>query len=180
MKKYHVICKEEKISLKGNFVLETKSGVLDISGFSKGVDFSADGLKNSRIIINDNNFITIENRYSYERFSGIPAMYLGGFASNTQIEILKNLKRNNKEVTFYHFGDIDVNGFRILEDLKNKTKIDIQAYMMDRDTLVKFKKYAKKLTENDKKRLTENDWLLREGVKVEQEIISMMLADGAG
>ena len=46
---------------------------------------------------------------------------------------------------------------------------------MDRETLLKFKKYSKNLTENDKKKLKEDDWLLQEGVKVEQEIISMML-----
>lgn len=175
MRKYHVVCKEEKISLKGNIVIETANGTLDISSFTKGVDFSADGLKKSRIIIKNKDFITIENLYSYERFNGMPAMYLGGFASNTQIEILKNIKKDNDGVTFHHFGDIDVGGFLILNDLRKKTGIEIREYLMDRETLLKFKKYSKNLTENDKKRLNEDDWLLQEGVKVEQEIISIML-----
>ena len=44
---------------------------------------------------------------------------------------------------FYHWGDIDLGGLRILNHLRNKTKIQFEPYRMDRDTIDTYRLYTK-------------------------------------
>ena len=57
------------------------------------------------------------------------------------------------DAVYCHFGDIDVGGFLIYEDLRRKTGIPFQLYRMDLDTLKEYEKYGKALTENDRVRI---------------------------
>lgn len=90
------------------------------------------------------------------------------------------------DALYLHFGDIDVGGFEIYRDLCVKTGIPFQTYYMGIQELVDYKKYTKRMTENDRRRLkllAEKEWSGREeiiqvlrymeenGVKLEQEII---------
>ena len=91
-------------------------------------------------------------------------------------------------VEYFHFGDIDVGGFEIYEDLCRKTGIPFRIYHMGVDELEKNKIYAKNLTENDKKRLdnliqyaSENErmyvdvlhYMKEHSVKLEQECVGL-------
>lgn len=91
------------------------------------------------------------------------------------------------ETEYLHFGDIDVGGFEILEDLRRKTKIDFHPYHMGVRELKIYEKYTKKLTANDKKRLKQFiekkketscefmdvlQYMEKHEIKLEQECIS--------
>lgn len=88
------------------------------------------------------------------------------------------------EAEYRHFGDIDAGGFEIYRDLCEKTNIPFQMYHMDLETLKKYEKYGKKLTENDRKRLQEIQnqksleevvrYMLEHDVKLEQECIEVI------
>ena len=83
---------------------------------------------------------------------------------------------------FYHFGDIDPDGFLILENLINTTRLDIKPIHMDKGTLEKYKQYTKRLTNQD---IIKAEGLIGKGLyvdvlnhmingnmKLEQEIVS--------
>ena len=82
-----------------------------------------------------------------------------------------------------HFGDIDAGGFYILQHLRNKTGIEFVPYCMDMKTLKENLQYTKKLTENDKKRLSALaetefgetvEFMLEHNCKLEQEAMDLM------
>jgi len=88
----------------------------------------------------------------------------------------------NSQIAFYHFGDIDAGGFYILEHLKKQTGVDFIPFKMDMETLKAHKKYTKKLTENDKKRLMRLvdsqyhkviNYMLENNCKLEQEAVNV-------
>ncbi len=82
-----------------------------------------------------------------------------------------------------HFGDIDAGGFYILQHLRDRTGIAFFPYCMDAKTLKENFQYVKKLTENDKKRLTALadtefgetiEFMLKNNCKLEQEAMDLM------
>jgi len=70
---------------------------------------------------------------------------------------------------------------KILKDLRRKTGIPFQMYLMGLDTLKKYEEFGRKLTESDKSRLKEmaaDDefgelvrYMLERDVKLEQECV---------
>lgn len=130
--------------------------------------------------------ITIENLTSFHRFNeqDFFVIFLGGFHNTVRREFIKKLYEQNPQKQYYHFGDIDVGGFRILEHLKNKTKVPFRGYHMDIDTLVRYKEFSKKLTKNDRinlERLLIHDeyvsvinFMLENNCKLEQEAVGSM------
>lgn len=84
--------------------------------------------------------------------------------------------------SWLHFGDLDPDGFCILENLRRKTGIDFRSWKIDLLSLKKYRVYAKELNQNDRTK-AENlireekyteilSYMLQQGVKLEQEIIS--------
>ena len=84
--------------------------------------------------------------------------------------------------SWLHFGDLDPDGFCILENLRRKTGIDFRGWQMDLSFLIKYRAYAKRLNQNDRTK-AENlvsqgmhaeilSYMLQQDVKLEQEIIS--------
>lgn len=90
---------------------------------------------------NINKIVTIENLTTFYNYKGDGLIvYLGGFPTKSQIELLKKLKLFCNK--FYHFGDIDYGGFMILNYLIENLNINIEAINMDLDTLLANIKYA--------------------------------------
>ena len=118
-------------------------------------------------------------------------MYLGGFASRPQIEFLKKVIRDNPDVMYQHFGDIDIGGFLIHRHLCKRTSAAFGLYCMGVRQLSdeRFQGCLKALTENDLARLKglKEDAAYREvleymekyGVKLEQEIVSYYIGRDA-
>ena len=101
--------------------------------------------------------LTIENLTVFHRWSepGTLTVYLGGYHNHVKRQFLMALYRNFPEAVYLHFGDIDCGGFWIYWDLCQKTGIPFETYKMDADILARFRKYAKPLGANDRKRLTQ-------------------------
>lgn len=127
--------------------------------------------------------VTVENLTSFHRFNeqDFFVIYLGGFHNTVRRDFIKKLYEQNKTKQYYHFGDIDAGGFRILEHLKNRTNIPFKPYNMDTDTLIKYKEFSKKLTNNDRNNLEKLliyneykniiEYMLENDCKLEQEAI---------
>lgn len=136
------------------------------------------------IRIEEPSLMTIENLTSFNRFreDGIFTMYLGGY-HNMAKQHLISLISDAKRLELYHFGDIDPDGFLILERLRQRTGIDFKPYHMDIADLKQFERYTRHLEKNDitkaenlikRGRYTEiMKYMLSHNEKLEQEIISM-------
>lgn len=89
---------------------------------------------------------------------------------------------DGKGLCFYHFGDIDPDGFLILEHLKRDTGIGFKPYRMGIQQLDQYAKFARPLEKNDVTKAEnmldagiypdEMKYMLEQGRKLEQEIIS--------
>lgn len=132
----------------------------------------------------DKKIMTVENLTSFNRIkkSDIFFIFLSGYHNSAKQSFLSKIFRQNSNKEYYHFGDIDPDGFFILDNLRSKTQIDFKAYKMGMAELQKYSSYTRPLEENDlrkaksliaKEKYTEIlDYMLKHNVKLEQEIIS--------
>lgn len=132
----------------------------------------------------DKKIMTVENLTSFNRIkkSDIFFIFLSGYHNSAKQAFLSKIFRQNSNKEYYHFGDIDPDGFFILDNLRSKTQIDFKAYKMGMAELQKYSSYTRPLEENDlrkaksliaKEKYTEIlDYMLKHNVKLEQEIIS--------
>ena len=91
----------------------------------------------------------------------------------------------NPDKKWFHFGDIDPDGFYILEHLIRGTGIQFTPLFMGIKELKKYGDYCKKLTDNDcvkagnlmlDGRYTEIlQYMLKYNCKLEQEIVSLKM-----
>ena len=135
--------------------------------------------------------MTIENLTSFNRVRGtdIFFLYLSGYHNSVKQILLKKIFNQNqsKNILYYHFGDIDPDGFYILENLRKKTGVDFKPYCMDVENLGKYRNYAKPFETNDIKKAESliasgknvdiTTFMLNNKIKLEQEIISWMNPD---
>ena len=136
------------------------------------------------IEVDSDTVLTIENLTSYNRMqTNAFQLYLAGYHNHARQEFLVRMREQNPGIrNWLHFGDLDPDGFCILENLRRKTGIDFKAWQMDQSFLRKYRVYTKSLNQNDR---TKAENLIREGmytetlsymlqqdVKLEQEIIS--------
>lgn len=101
--------------------------------------------------------ITIENLTTYFRWEEKESLliYLGGYHNAVRRQLLQKLYSAFPQAEYLHFGDIDIGGFEIYRDLCRRTGIPFRPYLMGIEQLQQYSKYAKKLTENDRRRLDE-------------------------
>lgn len=173
------------VNYKGAGKITLSGQTIDLLKLSSDIAISSKMLEDiERIEILGSKVITIENLTSFHRFNECDffVIYLGGFHNTVRREFIKKLYSQNPQKQYYHFGDIDAGGFRILEHLKNRTKVPFKSYHMDVDTLVKYKEFSKKLTQNDRINLERLlihdqyknviDFMLENNCKLEQEAVN--------
>ena len=163
-----------------------KNSTIICNDFIGGVAISSKDIENiQKIEILSKKLVTIENLTSFNNYyENDAAIYLGGFQNKVKTMFLIKIYNQNPNIKYYHFGDIDVGGFKILVNLKKKTNIPFKPLNMDEDTLIKYLEYGRELTNNDVKEinrlLNENDYkeyretlktLLKYNKKLEQEIV---------
>lgn len=97
--------------------------------------------------------ITVENLTTYHDSDETDAVhiYLGGYHNHSKQILLEKIYADNKDCNYFHKGDLDVYGFSILENLKEKTGIPFAPLMMDVATLERFYRAGiyKELTATD-------------------------------
>lgn len=137
-------------------------------------------------MISDSAIMTVENLASYNRIyeKDYFVIYLAGYHNIAKQSLIKLIASQNDVKEWYHFGDIDPDGFLILENLKKKTGINFKPVYMSINELKKYEKYTKKLEANDttkahgliNKGLYTDimEYMLKNNVKLEQEIVSWM------
>ncbi len=151
------------------------------------IALSSVSMKNiKKVEIKNSKVFTIENLTSFNRFTleNSFAIYLSGYHNSAKQEFLKLIFDQNKSKEYFHFGDIDPDGFLILENLKAKTKIPFSRYKMSYTELHKYSAYTKVLEENDTAKaktliakdlyLDEMNYMLKNNCKLEQEIVSWL------
>ncbi len=134
--------------------------------------------------INDSKIMTVENLTSFNRISETDTffIFLSGYHNSAKQTFLKKIHKQNPNKEYYHFGDIDPDGFFILDNLRSKTQIDFIAYKMGIAELQKYSDFSKALEQNDitkaKSLIAQGkyvevlNYMLQNNLKLEQEIIS--------
>lgn len=137
-------------------------------------------------VISDSAIMTVENLASYNRIyeKDCFVIYLSGYHNIAKQSLIKLIASQNDVKEWYHFGDIDPDGFLILENLKKKTGINFKPVYMSINELKKYEKYTKKLEVNDTTKayglinkglyVDIMEYMLKYNVKLEQEIVSWM------
>ncbi len=127
--------------------------------------------------------MTVENLTAFNRIKDSDTffIFLSGYHNSAKQAFLKKIFCQNPGKAYYHFGDIDPDGFFILENLRAKTNIDFRSYKMGISELKKYSSFAKPLEKNDltkaatliaKGLYTEIlDYMISHNQKLEQEII---------
>lgn len=144
------------VYLKGSGIITVAGQRIDLSVLNGDIALSSDLLKQiEKIQVNGNRVVTIENMTSFHAFSepDTLAIYLGGYHNAHRRNLIQLIYEQNPTASYYHYGDIDAGGFDILLHLRKKTGVAFQPYHMDIETLQRFEKYTKPLTEHDKSRL---------------------------
>lgn len=184
---YHIVSNPSYIYFKGNAELLFESGErlkinsnMPVAFTEKTVEY----MKSIKIL--SKKVVTVENLTSFNRLEKADSFYifLSGYHNQLKQYLLRRIYEENKMVDWYHFGDIDPDGFYIMEHLKRGTGIPFEALNMNLLYLRKYDAYTKPMEENDirkAKSLLNQDkysevmeYMLQERKKLEQEIISWM------
>ena len=161
---------------------------IDLRSLRQGIGLSGEDLDGLewKVDVSVKRIITIENLTTFFRWEEPDSVliYLGGYHNAVRRKFLQKLYQVFPEAEYFHFGDIDVGGFEIYEDLCRRTGIPFDTYKMGISELEQYEQYTRELTENDRKRMDsllndeayENVWpILRymkeHGKKLEQESI---------
>ena len=161
---------------------------IDLRSLRQGIGLSGEDLDGLewKVDVSVKRIITIENLTTFFRWEEPDSVliYLGGYHNAGRRKFLQKLYQVFPEAEYFHFGDIDVGGFEIYEDLCRRTGIPFTTYKMGISELEQYEQYTRELTENDRKRMDsllnneayENVWpILRymkeHGKKLEQESI---------
>lgn len=187
LEELHILKTPQYVYFKGHFSILFKNGkTID---YPNSFALSNETLKDIEFIsIQDKKVVTIENLTSFYRFNdnNAFAIFLSGYHNTIREKFLKKIYACNPSLQWYHFGDIDPDGFHILENLKRKTQIPFVPMYMDLKTLRTYSEY-KELNANDRKKaqsLMQNglyvdvlEYMLNNNCKLEQEVISANLPD---
>lgn len=186
---YHIFPNPVFIYMNGDITLSFNDGSVLQAKRGLPLAISSERIQDIKdITLLNSNVVTIENKTSFSRFneSDSLAIYIEGYNSSSVSEFIKKINEFCHNVSWYHFGDLDPDGFYILEHLKQTTGIDFVPKYMDLDTLCNYKKYGKKLESNDKtkaKNLLKTglycdvvNYMLEHDIKLEQEIVSFLLS----
>lgn len=186
---YHVYNVEQEIRLKGKIILHFPNADLPVEQLSDGISFSSADLSSLQSVeVSASRFLTIENKTSFERYQDpdTACMYLGGYANRHQIDFIKRVYKDNPSLDYAHFGDIDVGGLKIHQNLCKMTGVSFHLFHMGIEELndPAYASCLQKLTEND----LANAQSIEEGPayrdiisvmkkkgKLEQEIVSLNL-----
>lgn len=97
--------------------------------------FSSAALKGLKALyIGDEAVITVENLTSFNRMQMERAflIFLSGYHNLAKQAFIKQIAGDNPEKQWHHFGDIDPDGFYIVENLIRGTGIDFHTVYMVR------------------------------------------------
>lgn len=173
------------VYFKGNGVISFEDGNRLKVSLGVPIALSSASIRNiTSFEVFDSKIMTVENLTSFNRINGSDIFYvfLSGYHNSAKQNLLRKLFNHNQHKEYYHFGDIDPDGYYILENLISKTGITFKPYKMGVEELKSYSNFTKSLEENDitkAKALIEKgyhaevmNYMLKHNQKLEQEIIS--------
>lgn len=182
---FHIVSNPSYVYFKGDAKLYFENGEELKLNMHMPVAFTEKTVEAMRSVqIYAGKVVTVENLTSFNRLENEDSFYifLSGYHNQLKQRLLVKIYEENKTANWLHFGDIDPDGFLILEHLKNGTKIPFAPLHMELSYLKKYDAYTKPLEESDiqkaKSLLSQHkyseilEYMLKTGTKLEQEIIS--------
>ena len=182
---YNIFPNPTYVSFKGEGVLRLKDGKKIELGASMSIAIDSDTLNQiDDVELVSSRIVTVENLTSFNRVKDENTcyIYLAGYHNTVKQSFIKKIAESNKGKDWYHFGDIDPDGFYILEHLRRQTGIAFKPLHMSIDEFEKYNEYCKTLEDNDVKKaqslidkglyVDTMRYMLDNNVKLEQEVIS--------
>ena len=182
---YNVFPNPTYVNFKGEGLLRLKDGKMIELSSSMPIAIDSDTLDRiENVEVVSSRIVTVENLTSFNRVHDDKTffIYLAGYHNTVKQNFIRKIAESNFGKEWFHFGDIDPDGFYILEHLKNKTGIPFKRLCMGINELKEYKEYCKPLEDNDIKKaqsLIENElfvdtmrYMLENNVKLEQEVVS--------
>jgi hypothetical protein len=174
------------VYMKGSAVLRCKGERIDLERLNGEIGLSSSIIENTEVdSMRAERVVTIENLTTFHTYmpENELVIYLGGYHNEVRRKLLVKIHEASDSKPFYHWGDIDLGGFRIFNHLKKKTSIPFKPMFMDRETLIEFKDSAKSIEDEryleNLRRLLEDEeyrefwdvveYMLKEKVRLEQE-----------
>lgn len=162
---------------EGRLLLSGEGSKIQLEQLSGGIGIHSEDLKS---VIFDTSVpvkrvMTVENLTAFHRIRvpGTLLLYLGGYHTAPRRLFLKKVFASYPDAEYRHFGDIDCGGFKILEDLREKTGIEFQPYRMDAETFLEYESYGRALTPNDRRELER--MLGQERYRKYREVLELMI-----
>lgn len=184
---YNIVKNSTYALVKGNLNFQLKDQVIELSKLGYEFSLSDSMIKEMRLLPSKfSKLITVENLTSFHKIQQDDAViiFLSGFHNHTKQLLIKKIYEHFAILECLHFGDIDVGGFMIFNNLVQATNIPFKPYKMGVDELRTNFQYLKSLTCNDIQRLQNLkndssykifeeviDFMLEHNVKLEQEIL---------
>ncbi len=171
----------EYVLLCGPLTLRSADESLSLALYRDGLSLPATLLRAAAVLdCPARAVITIENATSYHELISLQTpdvlhIFTGGFASPTLIRLLQALRVAQPALPYYHWGDLDAGGFRILLHLRKQLG-EVRPLAMDEVTFTQSQDFAQPLTANDRVGLT----ALQANAELQDcmDIISALLAAG--
>jgi len=190
-----IIKSSEELLFSGPLVIRLFDEVIDFTPFCYGAsmntemikDFVVDKLAVKRVISIENKAVYLEYIKRQKKVDEF-IIYLGGFYSPVKRIFLEKIyeyvQENNIRMEFYHWGDIDLGGFKIFVQLKNNIIKELHPLNMDVNILRKYARYGDPFSESYRKKvkklLEKEEYevfygaikaMLELGIKLEQEAL---------
>jgi hypothetical protein len=185
LEEFKIYANPSYVYLKGKMTLALKDG-RTIRIASEPLALSSSLIKKlEAITINCQQIVTVENLTSFHRVNdeNCAYIYLAGYHNSEKQALLRRINEENPNKLWFHFGDIDPDGFYILEHLIKGTGIAFVPLKMNIELLKKYSSHCKLLTTNDKvkaenliakgKYVETLQYMLENNCKLEQEIVSL-------
>lgn len=182
---YNIFPNPTYVNFKGEGVLRLKNGKKIELSAEMPIAIDSDTLDRiDNVEVVSSRIVTVENLTSFSRVHDEKTffIYLAGYHNTVKQSFIKKISESNKNKEWYHFGDIDPDGFYILEHLKKQTGIAFKQLCMSIDELKEYRDYCKTLEDNDIKKAQSlidkglyadtMRYMLENNVKLEQEVVS--------
>jgi hypothetical protein len=160
-------------------------GVLDFSPARGGLALSPDDVKEAVVAnIAADNLLSVENLAVFREIlrRGLQEktilVYSGGFYSQRKLGFLRRIREamlaKNPQARFFHWGDIDLGGLRILLHLKNAAIPELRPFRMSPEILDQYGAYCSDFDANYGMKLQR----LQESCPADMEIILEAMLEG--
>ncbi len=187
LEEYQVYANPSYVFFKGDVEIVYQDGMVMTNYADKPIAISSEIIEEIVTInINSPKIVTVENLTSYHRMQDPEAtfIFLSGYHNTAKQRFLKRIAECNADKLWYHFGDIDSDGYYILKNLVEKIGISFEPLWMGVEELQKYARYCKPLEANDLVKVKSlidlrfyeevMQFMMDNNCKLEQEIISWM------